>query len=509
VLHAHDYGPIDFMRRYFDEYRGLSAIGHSFPPFRPLATARTVAHAVRGDRRWLAQRGVGAVGQARWIPRSLLHHSSRDVFAALGASSDRLPAWARQRLSLEGRETVARSPTGSEPAIRGVRVPALGVPHNYRAVAQLWSEGPAPLRTPVEGMASRERLRIALVVPTFTRGSGGHNVLFQILARLERRGHVCSVWVVDLDGRHELLSGAVLRHDAQEFAPLRSPVHKGFDHWSGADVVVATGWQTVHPALLLPNCRARAYLVNDHEPEFFPASAEQLIAEDTYRHGLHCICGSPWLRDLLTQRYGVTAESFDYGVDHQVYRPREVERRRDTVIYYARDVTPRRAVPIGLLALEELRRRRPDVRIVLYGQARPVGATFPYEHAGLLDEEQLATLYSEATVGLCLSLTNFSLAPPEMMACGLPVVELAGASAESIFGAGGPIELAAAAPTEIAGRIERLLDDRGLWEQRSEAGIEFAADRSWDRAAEQVERGLRNALRQREEAFSGSALGPG
>ncbi len=44
----------------------------------------------------------------------------------------------------------------------------------------------------------------------------------------------------------------------------------------------------------------------------------------------------------------------------------------------------------------------------------------------------------EATVGLCLSLTNFSLMPKEMLACGLPCVELAGVSAESIFGDGRP-----------------------------------------------------------------------
>src|SRR5205823_1624826 len=64
VLHAHDYGPVGFMRRYFDEYRGLSEVGHQFPPFRARATVRTVARAVRDDRRWLSQQGIGAGAQA-------------------------------------------------------------------------------------------------------------------------------------------------------------------------------------------------------------------------------------------------------------------------------------------------------------------------------------------------------------------------------------------------------------------------------------------------------------
>ena len=75
----------------------------------------------------------------------------------------------------------------------------------------------------------------------------------------------------------------------------------------------------------------------------------------------------------------------------------------------------------------------------------------------MLSPTQLAWLYSEATVGLCLSLTNFSLMPKEMLACGLPCVELAGISAESIFGADGPLELASLDPIALADAIERLL----------------------------------------------------
>src|SRR5207245_11265691 len=133
------------------------------------------------------------------------------------------------------------------------------------------------------------------------------------------------------------------------------------------------------------------------------------------------------------------------------------------------------AVPVGLAALGELHRRRPQTRIVLFGDDRPVDTTFPHEHAGILRGEQLSWLYSEATVGLCLSLTNFSLMPKEMLACGLPCGALAGVSAESIFGPAGPLALAPLDPHRIADAMERLLDDRSEWERRSRAGIEFVA----------------------------------
>lgn len=346
-----------------------------------------------------------------------------------------------------------------------------------------------------------------MVIPRFSRGSGGHNTLFQILLRLERRGHICSVWLHDYAG--PTVSGwpGRLRHDIREyFAPIEGAVYSDFGDWHGTDVVLATGWETVHPVLQLPDCHARVYIVNDHEPDFFPISAEHLLAEDTYRHGLHCIAASPWLRDVLRTRYGASADAFQLGVDHDVYRPREVERRTDTVVYYARHVTPRRAVPFGLLALAELHRRRPDVRIVLFGTDNPIWTSFPYEHAPVLSREQLAALYSEATVGLCLSLTNFSLMPKEMLACGLPCVELAGISAESIFGAGGPLELAPLDPVRIAEAVEKLLDDRELWRRRSAEGIEFVATHTWEHAADEVEAGLRHALRLRERVASGTGV---
>ena len=89
--------------------------------------------------------------------------------------------------------------------------------------------------------------------------------------------------------------------------------------------------------------------------------------------------------------------------------------------------------------------------------------------------------------------------PKEMLACGLPCVELAGISAESIFGSDGPLELAPLDSNRIADAIERLLSDREHWEARSRAGIEFVASHTWERATDEVEAGLRHALRLREE----------
>jgi glycosyltransferase involved in cell wall biosynthesis len=510
VLHAHDYGITDFMRRYFDEYRGLRETTGHVEPFALSATVRYVATSVAGDSRWLHEHGVHGIDHARWTVRSAAHHGGRRVFAALGSRADRMPPALQRGLSLERRSQASAAPihgdaflSSAAPELSALPA-ATAVPRahdrdDYQVAVDVWERGATPLLEPVPGMADRATLRIAMIIPPFARGSGGHNTLFQIFSRLERRGHVCSVWVQDFLGQVRDVWPAVLRRNIVEFfAPINGPVYKGFADWHGTDVVVATGWQTVHPALLLDRCHARTYVVNDHEPDFFPASAERVLAADTYLHGMHCIAASPWLRDLLIDRYGATADAFQLGVDHDTYRPRPVTRRPATIVYYARPATARRAVPIGLMALAELHRRRPDVRIVLFGSRQPIDAAFPHEHLGILSPEQLSWLYSEATVGLCLSLTNFSLMPQEMLACGLPCVELAGVSAESIFGQSGPLLLVRLEPQQIADALEHLLDDHDERTRRSRGGIEFVAAHTWDRATDEVEAGLRHALRLRE-----------
>ncbi len=486
VLHAHDYGPVEFMRRYFDEYRGLRrTTGHVEP-----VDMRGVLAQTRADERWMRERGWPLPRRAAWTGRAAGHHVGRRVFAALGSRSERLPARLQRALSLE-----RTAPSQSA---------ARTVPPEHEDVLRVRREGPTALLDVAPGASERASLHFAFVVPAFGRGSGGHAAIFTLEAGLEQLGHTCSTWVHDPGAKLGRAGSALLRQRALDwFAPMRGPVTRGFEGWHGADVVVATGWETVYPALMLPGCHARAYLVHDHEPEFFATSAERQWAEDTYRFGLYPVCGGRWLRDLLAERYGARGSWYRFGVDSDVYRPLAEERDRDTVVFYARAGTARRAVPLGFLALEELVRRRPRTEVVTFGQDEPARTTLEHTSLGVAPPSTLAATYSRATAGLCLSLTNYSLIPQEMMACGLPSVDVAGRSGEAEFGRDGGVEFAAADPLALADALQGLLEDRELWTRRSEAGLRFVRDSTWAAATRQVEDGLREALRRRE------AGGPG
>jgi glycosyltransferase involved in cell wall biosynthesis len=507
VVHAHDYGPVGFARRYFDEYRGLRVTTGHVEPARPARSVRDVGASVKRDLRWMSEQGWPARRRALWTPRAAAHHAGRRVFSVLGSRAERLPAEVERRLSLEGTSTNGGAPrpapagtAGPAPETMGARIAAQRTEPRWRWMLEVSRDGVVALDDPVPGTSVRRRLHIAVAVPTFRRGSGGHNTIFQLVRRLEELGHTCSIWMHDAEHGDSRGRPAVTRRQIVEwFAPVRAPVFMGFDDWHGADLAVATGWETVYPLARMPGCRARAYLVNDHEPEFFATSADALFAERTYTLGLFPISASDWLRDLLAERYGCEGTSFRLGVDHDTYRPLPIERRRDTVLFYARASTPRRAVGLGELALEELKARRPDTNVVTFGETDAMKGTFEHRELGVATPGQLAHAYCEGTVGACLSLTNYSLIPQEMMACGMPCVDVAGGSSESTFGADGPVELAAADPIALAAAMESLLEDEERWRRRSQAGLAFVADASWDTAARQVEAGLREALRVREQ----------
>lgn len=472
ALHSHDYRMVETFKRYFDEYRGLhDSVGEKTEASAGKAL-NIVGSSVAADLKFLEQLGQSPLRRAAWGVRSAVYHAGRVGFGGLGARADSMPAVVRAALSFEGRGDGIARPV--EPTL-----------FPFEDVGIVERDGAAPLAPALKN--SGEPLHFAWVIPPFSVGGGGHTTIFRMVQALERQGHRCTLWVHDPHGHEWQREGTLRERINKHFMPLDAQVHIGFDRWTGADVAVATGWDTVYRLLLLPDVAARAYFVQDHEPEFFPSSSERLFAEHSYRQGLHHICASPWLAQIVRERYGGKATPFLLGVDADEYAPMTIPRRGDTVVFYARYFTPRRAVELGILALAEVHRRRPNTRIVLYGAPMPPGTPFPYEHLGIVPPARLRELYAEATVGLSLSLTNYSLIPAEMMGCGLPVVELRGRACEGVFGDDGSvITLADDDSADIADKICALLEDEERRDRLSAAGLEYCTRHPWSDAAETV-----------------------
>ena len=500
VLHSHDYPPAQFLRRYFDEFRSLREVLDHVEVAHPVRTPQTVRGLVGHDKRWLQRQGVEGRALVRPLAVSLRHHAIRQAGAIVGTRADRVPRALRGALSLEGRDTftpydVPASPLLAQTTQPDSRPVQLTDSWTFDFATRGRPLGPV-VTEPHSGDASGP-WRLAVVVPPWRVGSGGHTTIFRLIRQLELRGHVCAIHVFDPFGRNRH-RGTVLREQIREhFVPgVEAEVFVGLDDFDSADVAIATEWTTAFPVRELPRCREKAYLVQDHEPEFFATSAESIWAEETYAMGYRCIAYTPWMADILRDRYGLEARWFECGTDLDVFTyAGEEGRQEDVIAVYARRETERRAVDLAMAGLAVLAQRRPTIRPVLFGSRQRTKLPFAAEDLGVVPPRRLAELYRSAQAGIVFSLTTHSLVAHEMMAGGLPVVELEGDNVGSALGASGDIvELSARTPDAIADAVERLLDDRAAASAMAARARTFVEERTWERAGGQVEDALRDFL---------------
>lgn len=100
VIHSHQYDLITSFRRYFDEYRGLrNSVGQKTEA-KTLKAFEILKRSVRADWRWLRETGHDRA--IYWGAYSVIYHAGRILFGGLGARADKLPAWLRRAISLEG-----------------------------------------------------------------------------------------------------------------------------------------------------------------------------------------------------------------------------------------------------------------------------------------------------------------------------------------------------------------------------------------------------------------------
>jgi glycosyltransferase involved in cell wall biosynthesis len=313
-----------------------------------------------------------------------------------------------------------------------------------------------------ERMTSRS---CAWLVPAPIRGSGGHRTIAQNVRALADAGWDCHLYVEDGGGSADWLS----------FGPLPAQFHEGWTLDRDFDLAFATAWFTAEPLRASRRARRKCYFIQDYEALFQPMGDSYVRAQNSFRYGFDSIAIGRWLPHRLKEELGVACASFDFCAEKSVYRASDDKRERSVCFLYQPD-KPRRLPLLGAQALAIVKRERPEVRIQLYGSDERDSLPFEAERLGLVTVEQCAELYARSAVGLCMSSTNPSRVPFEMMACGLPVVDLHGDNNRFDLPDTAAL-LAEPTPESIAVALIRLLDDEPERRRRSEAGLAFMADR--------------------------------
>jgi glycosyltransferase involved in cell wall biosynthesis len=317
-------------------------------------------------------------------------------------------------------------------------------------------------------------------------GSGGHTTLFRIINYLAACGYQNRVYFYDVYGADLKYYEGI----ARGYFGFTGEIDSVDNGIKDAHALIATSWPTAYPVFAARCSGARFYFVQDFEPFFHATGAESVLAENTYKMGFQAITAGRWLATKLRVDYGMKADHFDFGCDTSSYRLLP-QTHRPGVAFYARPKAMRRGYEIGIMALEILAKRQPQVELHLYGEK--LGRLhFRFVDHGSVRPADLNVIYNRCFAGLSLSLTNASLVPHEMLAAGcIPVVNEADHNRivlDNPF-----VRYAAATPHDLASELEALLRNPapGSLAERAAASVRSM---SWEDAGRMVDAAFRRAL---------------
>jgi GT2 family glycosyltransferase len=322
------------------------------------------------------------------------------------------------------------------------------------------------------------RLRVVYVTED-TGVGGGHRDIFEHLNRLAARGH---------DAQLYSLGGE------PDWFPLDVPTHtfEDYDELAGAladveAIKVATWWNTASPVWLASVTRGiPVFFVQDIETSYYPddmAMTAHVMA--SYRQEFRYMTISGWNRDRLAE-VGLEATLVPPGIDLDTFRPLPGVTRRDDMLLALGRTNPLKNLPLTIDSWRALYGARPE--LVMFGIEPELGPQHGATYVERPSDEGVNELFNEATVFVQTSThEGFCLPPLESMATGGAVV-CTDAHGNRDFCVDG-VNCLIPDPTveSVSGAIGRLLADASLRERLGRAGIETAADYTWERRIDELE----------------------
>lgn len=319
---------------------------------------------------------------------------------------------------------------------------------------------------------------IGWVLPFPKKGSGGQRTNLQNINALEKRGYSCHVFLMNKLGLDVIKTESQAKKIIDDyFGKTEAKIYLGWDVKGSFDLLVATWWESAKIVRDYSYTRKKAYFIQDFEAGFYPMGDAYLMAENTYKYGLEPITIGRWLAQKMQNDFSSRAQFFDFCADINVYKNTNKERESNSVCMIYQPEKPRRCPVMGIEALGIVKHFMPETKIYLYGSNEVGNIWFDHENLKIMSVEKCAELYNKVSVGLCISSSNPSRIPFEMMACGLPVVDIYRENNLFDMPSEGVL-LAEQTPESIAGAIMKLLKNKQKRSEMGHFGINFMKRKS-------------------------------
>lgn len=252
-------------------------------------------------------------------------------------------------------------------------------------------------------------------------------------------------------------------------------------------IKVATWWNTASPVWRASVVHGiPVFFVQDIETSYYEGDdAMQAHVRASYRHEFRYMTISGWNADRLAE-LGLSATLVPPGIDLETFRPLPEVTRRDDMLLALGRTNPLKNLPLTLDAWKALGAGRPE--LVMFGIEPELGPLHGATYVERPSDEEVNALFNQAAVFVQTSVhEGFCLPPLEAMATGGAVV-CTDAHGNRGFCADG-VNCLIPEPTveSVSGAIGRLLGDPALRERLGRAGLETAADYTWERRIDELE----------------------
>jgi glycosyltransferase involved in cell wall biosynthesis len=177
-------------------------------------------------------------------------------------------------------------------------------------------------------------------------------------------------------------------------------------------------------------------------------------------------------------------------------------------LLYVGNYFPHKNIASLIWALPEVLQKTPGFRLVLAGDADSYGEALKklaaergvdhmIDWAGKVSDEELARLYTEATLFVYPSLSEgFGLPGLEAMAASTPVAAAAASCFPEVYG-NAAAYFDPHQPADIARVINATIADKQLWETLQAAGLERVKHFSWKKTTQLTHKVYQNVLKQK------------
>lgn len=341
----------------------------------------------------------------------------------------------------------------------------------------------------------REIVFVLPLVSLTKSSSGGITSILRLGSGLFERGYNVKYLSASKQKKAELSKGLKLNFD------YKGETIDAEDLNGDNRFVCATSFDSVFFAIKISGYKM--YFVQDFEPFFFPVGDQWYLAEKTYNLGLHLISLGKWNLSMANKfcRYNNSTfyinnkMSMDY-IEFP-FEPKEFSINKKDFNYLKKQKLIRIAVYIRS---STERRMSSLIRFLTYELAKcfnfdGIGLKFYYfgdnikydnvVNLGVLSREKMKDLFSNCDFGMCMSGTNVSLVPYEMIAMGLPLIDFENSSLKDFLNDG--VFYYSGNAKELYEQIKLSLNNPKILENKMSVAQSTLKELSWEKSIDQFD----------------------